>query len=242
MGAPRSGTTAVTRFLAAHPDVTLADAEALGTSPDGRPTFESGIFVRDLRDDEVLARFAAIDGRTPVVVEKTPVHILYIDRIRRLFPKARFILCHRPPIPCMRSWKVARATFLKHGTFEDACKMVARATDIMTERCGDDDTAVMRFTPFMEQPRAVGAALLQHLGLDDGPLDNCVTDMRDPKLERVKGVVGESLRGGTTRLTAEERAQVLEICGQAQEAWAQRQGKNVIRPLQQLVDSAQAEG
>ncbi|MAC77506.1 MAG: hypothetical protein CML66_05525 [Rhodobacteraceae bacterium] len=241
-GAPRSGTTAVTRLLAAHTDVTLADAHGLGTSPDGKPTYESGIFIRIRDDDAVRARFAALDGRTAVIVEKTPMHILHVDRIRRIFPGARFILCHRPPLPCLRSWKKARATFLQHGSFADACAVVARALTALAAQCEAEDVAVVRFNPFMADPAGAGAALLRHLDLDTAQLDQCLADMRDPALERVKGVVGESVLGGATRLSAEEKALVAEICEPANAAVLARRPRLVIRPLRDGADREHGQG
>ena len=40
-----------------------------------------------------------------VVIEKTPHHLLYVQRIARFFPKAKFIVCHRDPEGFVLSWK-----------------------------------------------------------------------------------------------------------------------------------------
>lgn len=224
MGPPRSGTTAITRLLMSHSDVLLADAPALGTAlPDAPTYYESGIFVRDVPDNEILARFQSLDGSAPFIVEKTPSHIEQIERIRRLFPEALLIVTHREPVGCLRSWKVANRTFIRSSLpFRHACTTWRSATRIAIENLGKPDVLPIDFAEFMNDPSVAGRTIFETLGLSTKQLDRCLSAMNGAETERLKEVVGESVRGGNTQLNLLERAQVALFCKQTEAEWTAR--------------------
>ncbi len=222
-GAPRSGTTAITRMLHAHPDVFLADAKVLGTSSDGKPTYESAIFCRPLTDDEVLDRFAKLDCEQKFILEKTPDHIHFLDRIRHIFPGAKFILMQREALGAVKSWKVAQSTFLKSGgSITDACKNWARSTRIVSNNAMKNDVLVVEFGNLMASREAVAENIFEFLGLDQAFVAHCLIEMDNPAKERVVGVVGESVKGGDTRLSLTERLKIHYYCGSVQRDLAKK--------------------
>jgi|GEM_PF-4716183 len=97
LGAPRSGTTWVLKLLSEHPDVVAADVDNLGIRKSDAQTLETGIFESDVSDAEIRKRFWSLamrnDGKA--VVEKTPVHLMHVDRIKRVFPRAALVLVRR---------------------------------------------------------------------------------------------------------------------------------------------------
>lgn len=221
MGPPRSGTTALTRLLMSHPDVFLADAKALQTVNQDAPTYyESGIFFRDLSDDEVRARFAALPAGDRMIVEKTPSHIVHLERIIRMFPSAHFVITHREPYSCMLSWKVASRTFLKSGiSFREACYNWRFATEALLAHAMRENVVIVDYHQFMTHTEAVGHALFDRLKLDQSRRAECLQLMNAPETERLKEVVGETIRGGNTRLTLKERWRVFRACMPAERAW-----------------------
>ena len=100
-GPPRSGTTWVLRLLSEHPRVVAATEANLGIETEKRPTLETNIFHGDrpFTDAQIRRRFHRLSlshgGRT--IVEKTPIHLLFADRIRDVFPEAAFVLVDRDP-------------------------------------------------------------------------------------------------------------------------------------------------
>lgn len=221
MGAPRTGTTALTRMLMGHPDVFLADAKALNSVNDDAPTFyESAIFFRDLSDDEIVARFQDIDGFGQVIVEKTPSHIVHLERIRRLFPEAHFLITHREPYSCMCSWKVASRKFLKSDfTFQDACRNWREATEILMKNKHRSDVISVDYADFMAHKEANAELIFDRLGLAQMHLAECLRLMDAPETERLPEVVGESITGGSTTLSLIERYRVAKICGRTEKAY-----------------------
>ena len=98
LGAPRSGTTWVLKLLEEHPGVVAATPKNLGIDRDvGFESVETGIFESDIPDNEIRRRFWSLamrnDGK--VIVEKTPVHLMHVDRIKRVFPRAALVLVRR---------------------------------------------------------------------------------------------------------------------------------------------------
>lgn len=220
-GSPRSGTTALTRMLIEHPDVFHAGPDELGTRANDRPTFESGIFVRLADDAEIARRFAAIDGRKPVILEKTPSHVEHIERMRRTCPGARFVLTLRSGVEVMKSLKVARTTFLKDGQdFRGSCGIWDRATRAVLNQQGKPDVLIVRYPDLMARREAVAAEVFDFLGLDRAHLAHCLREMDNPDKERVKGVVGATVRGGAdaavNRLTLREKMIFSRLCGKTQ--------------------------
>lgn len=210
---PRSGTTALTRLLSAHSEVCLADAKSLGTSRDEKETWESGIFVRKLTDEDVKERFHSISDGYAAVVEKTPSHVFKIDRIRKLFPEALFLVIHRAPRASMLSWKVAVRTFIESKiSFKDACKRWASATDVCSSHFGDPNFLFIEYSEFINKADQEAGRVFDFIGLDCSEIKRCVDRMQDKSLERVRGVVGESIRGGKTKLSFREGFVVLKYC------------------------------
>ncbi|MEE3358517.1 MAG: sulfotransferase [Pseudomonadota bacterium] len=222
MGPARSGTTAITRFLMSHDDVFLADAKNLKTSPDGAPTWESGIFCRPISDREILNKFSDLDTTAPFILEKTPDHVFHLKRILKLFPEAKIIFTHRDPYSCLLSWKVAQQTFLKGDeNFFQACQRWRRATEIIGTHLEHPNIQVIEFSDFTTDTYSEGKRLLSSLGLEASELPKCLSMMNDPKKERVPGVVGETVRGGATTLSQFEKMLISLIC-RRQENFYQR--------------------
>jgi hypothetical protein len=99
VGAPRSGTTWLLNLLSENQDVTAATEENLNIVIKPRPTLETNIFNpnRSFSDEEIKEKFYNLSSNNlgKVIVEKTPVHLLYVDRIKNIFPKAAIVLIER---------------------------------------------------------------------------------------------------------------------------------------------------
>ena len=54
--------------------------------------------------NQVIAHVAEYTGKEHVI-EKTPHHILYTDRIIQFYPETKFLVCFRAPEGFIRSWK-----------------------------------------------------------------------------------------------------------------------------------------
>jgi hypothetical protein len=98
-GPPRSGTTWVLKLLQEHPDVIAATEENLNAKINILPTLETNIFNdnRPFTNNQIKNKFYRLAQRHPgkAIVEKTPVHLFFVDRIRRIFPKAAVVLTER---------------------------------------------------------------------------------------------------------------------------------------------------
>lgn len=221
MGPPRSGTTALTRLLMSHPSVHLADAKALKTVDENAPTYyESAIFFRDIPDDEILKRFEALDGSGEVILEKTPTHFLHFGRIKKLFPEAFFLMTHREPYDCMCSWKVASQKFIKSNvSFQDACRTWKAAIDTGLENVNRANVSIIDYDDFMANKNTIASEIFAKLGLDRAHLESCLKLMDAPETERIADVVGETIRGGNTKLSLLERWRVHRICVETEKAW-----------------------
>jgi len=113
LGPPRSGTTWMLSLLKEHPDVVAATVDNLGMRINDAQTLETGIFLEDrgLSENQIRDRFYDLSTAHPgkVIVEKTPIHTFYAERIRGIFPLAVLLLVQRDGRDVVTSMlKVAR--------------------------------------------------------------------------------------------------------------------------------------
>lgn len=95
-GLPRSGTTLLDRMLAAHPDIqVLEELEALRM---GEAALAEGADAEEARRMywDFVTRHVAL-GPEATIVDKNPMHVMHLDVIPRLFPRARVVYMLRHP-------------------------------------------------------------------------------------------------------------------------------------------------
>lgn len=110
MGFPRSGTTLLDQMLNAHPQVRVIEEQELlepvrqSFLPTGDPTGLEALGSDALRQGRELyrqaVRQALPDGAVAedtLVVDKLPLHTIYLGFIRRFFPDARVLFALRDP-------------------------------------------------------------------------------------------------------------------------------------------------
>lgn len=103
IGAPRTGTTWLWGLLTSHPDVIPLVREDFNPSMpsviDGKIiTSETGAFIN--HDDHCIHKVVQTKMRNnpgKMLVEKTPLHILHMGRILKLFPGAKILFIARDP-------------------------------------------------------------------------------------------------------------------------------------------------
>lgn len=107
VGAPRCGTTFVSRHLEQHPDVCFSSVKEphffAANDLSGLPDDE----LKDIVEAEYLDRFFAKCRNKPKLLAEGSVSYLYggerIDPILRLWPEAKFIICVRDPMKMLPS-------------------------------------------------------------------------------------------------------------------------------------------
>jgi Tfp pilus assembly protein PilF len=118
VGFPRSGTTLLDQIMASHPDISVAEEKSAvdkmihhlvrsyGTAQPHEHPLNDACYpaaMSKLTAQDIAAmreRFFAEHGsgvQKPVFVDKLPLNILHVGLIRRVFPKAKFILALRHP-------------------------------------------------------------------------------------------------------------------------------------------------
>ena len=90
------------------------------------PTKETGLFVRDFSDREILKKISCLP-QDRLLVEKTPSHLYVVKRIRTLLPSAKLLLIKRNPLDVVYSL-CQRCPFWEGAPkdFEDAVRLYSR--------------------------------------------------------------------------------------------------------------------
>lgn len=205
VGAPRSGTTWVLNLLRQHPDVVLANADNLDVRINNSVTMETNVFnsTRPFLDGQIKYNFFQLSMQYPgkVIVEKTPIHLFFVDRIRRVFPKAALVLAMRDGRDVVTSLlHVGRDT---DSWWKNAPDTVEKAALLWDGYAKAADDCITRFKPYivayeslLERPEQELVRLLLALGLSDDHVEEYVQACRNGKGIDIPGVFREGQTGG----------------------------------------------
>lgn len=219
MGPPRSGTTWVLNLLSKHPDVIAATEENLDAKMNVATTLETNIFNknRPFTDNQIKRKFYLLSQRHPgkIIVEKTPVHLFYVDRMRRVFPKAALILTERDGRDVVTSLvNVGRDP---NAWWMWAPKTVERATNLWKEyaeaafRCVElHRPYVIRYERLLENPHEELAHLLTALGLSHNHIERQIELCCEGKNIPIHGVFREGKSGTWRRQFTETDVQTFK--------------------------------
>lgn len=235
LGPPRSGTTWVLGLLAAHPEVVAATVDNLEARFNPAPTLETNVFNdnRPFTDNQLKRRFHRLSLAHPgkTVVEKTPVHLLFTDRIRRVFPRAALVLVDRDVRDTVASlvqvgrdpeawWEGAPDTvekaarlWMRYHEAATRCRRLHRPLEVRYEELLDDTPAEL-------------GALLQTLGLSTAHLEDQIASCHRGKNIPIPGVFRQG-RKGTWRdlLDADDLATLERITGRRIGEWPVKKKK-----------------
>lgn len=121
------------------------------------------------------------------LVEKTPTNMPYVERIRRLFPRAKLMAVFRDGRDVVVSdrYHLARQ-YKKTLAFEDRVRRWRDAMELQLRHAGPQDIFCVSYESLLERPREVVPELLTHLEL---PPDAAVLDdmIRRSSFEFVTG-------------------------------------------------------
>jgi glycosyltransferase involved in cell wall biosynthesis len=217
-GSPRSGTTWVLRLLSEHPRVVAATEANLGIETKKRATLETNIFNHDkpFTDAQIRRRFHRLSLKNAghMIVEKTPIHLLFADRIREVFPEAAFVLLDRDPRDIVNSlvsvgrdpnacWKGAPDTVSAAiRLWRRYAKAAQRVRQLYNPR-------VVAYEKLSRDPVGEFSALLATLGLEKDSVDKIVYAAAGGKGISIPGVYREGRVGAwRSDLSPEEIAQL----------------------------------
>lgn len=231
LGPPRSGTSWLWNMLRLHPDVIAASEDNLGIRKKERETLETNIFNPALKLSiaQMRERFKRLHQQFPdkFIIEKTPVHLLHLDRMLETFPGAHFVKIKRDPRANVSSllkvgrdrnawWKNAPAEIDDAVTFFrpyfKSSWFAARTVEGLIE---------ISYERLFQNPQAELKALLEKLSLDISPLEKLIEDTVKGGRLPIDGV----FRGGEVdawkhELTQEEVHKVEAVfCGREAEAF-----------------------
>ena len=217
-GSPRSGTTWVLRLLSEHPRVLAATEANLGIETGQRPTLETNIFNEDrpFTDAQIRRRFhrLSLSNAGRMIVEKTPIHLLFADRIREVFPEAAFVLVDRDPRDVVNS--LVRVGRNPDAWWKGAPDTVPAAIRLWRGYAKAAQRVRCLYSPLTltyealdRDPIGQLSALLDALGLEDDVVDSIVDAAADGKGIPIPGVYREGRVGAwRSDLSPDEIAQV----------------------------------
>jgi glycosyltransferase involved in cell wall biosynthesis len=209
IGPPRSGTTWLLNLLRNHPCVLAATVDNLDVRMDDRTTLETNIFNdnRPFTDMQIKHRFYKLSQANPgkVIVEKTPVHLLFVDRIRGIFPSAALVLTERDGRDIVASlievgrdksawWSGAPDTVV------EAAKLWREYAEAAIDCIAHQGPYVVRYEELLVHPRAELSRLQSALGLSDQTVDEQIEAARDGKGIPIPGVFRGGRSGGWRRV------------------------------------------
>jgi len=220
VGAPRSGTTWLLKLLEEHPDVLGVRRGDLGLGDPAGPYLETGVFTEaaGLPDSEIRERFRALTERNPgkVLVEKTPVHLMCVDRIREVFPKAAIIMTRREGRDAFASMLAAgkdpESWWSDAPTTAEAAAKLWLDYAIASSRCeGCYNPYVVRYEDLVFDTEGTLEELLRAHGLDQAYVRSQVDTCVGGRNIEVPGVFRRGIVGGWKGDLSPAELEVFEI-------------------------------
>ena len=204
IGPPRSGTTWVLNTLQAHLDVVAATLENLDVRLRPHASVETNIFNSDrpFTDAQIKRKFYDCAQRHSgqVIVEKTPIHLLFVDRMRRIFPECALILTNRDGRDSVSS--LVRVGRDPNAWWEGAPESVEAATKLWrnyawaSSRCQAVHFPLMfSYEEAITDPEASFSILITRLGLSIEPLPSCLERGHDRSAVPFPGYFGKGRPG-----------------------------------------------
>lgn len=219
VGPPRSGTTWLLKLLSSHPDVAAADVDSLGVRINDNQTLETNVFNdnRPFTDAQIRYKFFTFSRQFPgkIIVEKTPIHLLFINRIIRVFPRAALLLTERDGRDVANSLiQVGRN---RSSWWEGAPDTMEKAASLWRQyalaaaRCEENYCPLkVRYEDLLENPSGELSRILTCLGLSTGHIETQLDACREGRNIPIPGVFREGKRGGWTREFKEEDVAVFK--------------------------------
>ncbi len=150
VGAPRCGTTAMSKYLKHHPSISFSSPKETNFFLTANPKLAPAALAAQFTD----AFFDPVDGRTTTLGEGS-VSTLYsreaIERVLACFPQARLIVMLRNPVNLLHSYH-ARLIYMRQETETD----FAAAWNLQDQRAAGRSVPRSCFDPRMLQYREVG--------------------------------------------------------------------------------------
>ena len=224
LGAPRSGTTWVLKVLEEHPDVVAATVDNLDAKINDNITLETNIFnsTRPFTDAHIRWKFYQLSLRNPgkVIVEKTPIHLLFADRIRDVFSEAVFVLILRDGRDVVNSLlHVGRDTnsFWKGApdTLEKAATLWNKYANAAINCINVHNPMEIRYEDLVDEPVGSFSQQFSKLGLSLETVGGCVESSNAGKNIPILKVFREGYYGSwKNEFTRKELDVFMSIAGE----------------------------
>jgi hypothetical protein len=146
-GCGHSGTTLIANILAQHPDIYL-------------PLRETEIFLEPepAKKYKALKREAASAGKR-ILVEKTPRHVRHLDLIRKVIPRARFVM------PVRDGRDVADSIRNRAGSLEEGIDRWISDNSIVAKERGKPGVLIYRHEDLVANPEKEVLRICGFLGV-----------------------------------------------------------------------------
>lgn len=219
VGPPRSGTTWLLQLLSAHRNVVAATEDNLGIAAEQRETLETNVFNdnRPFTDSQIRRRFhkLSLQHGDCFVVEKTPIHLLFAERIRGVFPDAALVLVDRDVRDIVHSlvcvgrdadswWKGAPASV--SAAFRLWYRYASAATQVRERH----DPLIVTYEALHSNTASELERLFAALGLDSSSVPEIVEVAENGRSIPIRGVFREGRVGAWRDGLSGEEVEELE--------------------------------
>lgn len=222
LGAPRSGTTWLLKVLSEHPAIVAATVDNLDARINTNETLETNVFTpsREFTDNAIKNRFLHLSLKNygKIIVEKTPIHTLHHERIKRVFPNAVFVVIDREPRDIITSllnvgrdknawWKGAPDTIEKATRlWLSYAKAISSCKKLYSPLC-------VQYEDMLSDARNVVRTLLESFQVDTQPLESMIEKSDKGENIDIPKVFRKGMQGGWKDYLTKEELAIFEEMG-----------------------------
>lgn len=187
LGCPRGGTTWLWSLLESHQDIVPFTNGIEKDSKGIYATSESGIYIKKPKQAKRIISSFCKKNKDKIVVEKTPLHSLKFNLIKKDFPHSKNIVILRNPIAIVNSMYSSKmVAFANH----DIAKSIAEVREyysVLSDIVNANNVHIITYENLLKETKNEFIKVLNYLNVSENNVDSIILDNKNRTKVHVSG-------------------------------------------------------
>jgi len=186
-GCPRGGTTWLWSLLESHSNV-IPFTNGIEKDAKGYySTSESGIYLKEpKRAKKIIESFCKLN-KTKNVIEKTPLHTLKYDIIKKDFPNSKDIVILRNPIAVVNSMFSSEMVAFKDYDVKHSILEVKKYFKVLSNIINSNSACIITYEGLLEDTKNEFTKVLNYLEISDENIELIISENKNKTKVSVSG-------------------------------------------------------
>lgn len=184
-GCPRGGTTWIWSILESHQEV-VPFLQDYSKNDNIYSTSESGIYVKNIKQAKNKINKFIKNNPKKLIIEKTPSHLFFYDKIKKDFPNSKVVIVFRNPIAVVNSMMHSKMKAFENYDLNKSINEVKRYYSSLKEIYTLPKTFYFFYENLYSNQKYELNRIMNFLNLNTDTIEKLIDDNKSPKIS-VKG-------------------------------------------------------